>query len=137
VVAAARTAAARQPTRPRRGSAAPPQPPRFFFCFWCILSKISSIPEHAPEALVAAIRSGWSLRFGCTDRELCCSYRKRGLTVCSLFLSASGLGLAFWPLPGRGRRSALSLLSSDFEYRSPPCPVQSGQMGWHVASQTL
>ena len=42
------------------------------FCL-CILLEICSIPEHAPEALVAAIRSGSSLRFGCTDRELCSS----------------------------------------------------------------
>ena len=48
---------------PSRGT-----PPALVFSY--ILVEIGSVSEHPPEALVAAIRSGSSLRFGCTDREL-------------------------------------------------------------------
>ena len=40
--------------------------------FW-ILVKFGCVPEHPPEALVAAIGSGSSLRFRITERELCSS----------------------------------------------------------------
>ena len=57
--------------------AAPPllDPPFLFvgFDFECILAELGSVPEHSPEALVAAIRLGSSVRFGCTERELCSS----------------------------------------------------------------
>ena len=65
-----------------RNGGAPPsaggcRPPtlHFFFSFfvfsYILIDKMCFESEHAPEALVAAIRSDSSLQFGCTDRELC------------------------------------------------------------------
>ena len=59
-----------------RGGCVPPTPPlakdffEFGFDFCSILVEIGSVPEHPPEALVAAIGSGSSVQFGITEQEL-------------------------------------------------------------------
>ena len=50
----------------RSGGCRPPNPLAVLLFFCTIMVEFCCIPEHVPEALVAAIRSSASLRFGCT-----------------------------------------------------------------------